>query len=258
MEKIIAVKKGEDEYETTLSCLKILKPELKHPVLIKPNFVRHTNYPKGCITEPKTIKAVIDYVGNEEIWIGEGGFSKKITELAFKKWLEDIAKDYPNVKIFNFFDCEAVKLGNIKVAKPVVEAGSVVSLAKMKCHNLHYVTLSGKNLMGCLIGQRRVYFHTGKALASLISLLNDNLNIIGIIDGIVGSSLCEVSGIPIRGNVVLSGNDIISLDAFAVKVMGLNISDVPIFKYLNHDENIIIKGDKAPTLRYDKPLGWGL
>ena len=118
------------------------------------------------------------------------------------------------------------------------------------------MTLSGKNLMGCVVGQRRVYFHSGKALASLIEALTDRFSIYGLIDGVVGMGYCEGAGIPVESGMVLAGDDLPTLDAYASGVMGFDTAEIPIFKHLTPHEFESL-GDVPDEQGFIKPIGWG-
>lgn len=258
----ITIKRGEDEYQTTYDCLKLLNPELSGTVLIKPNFFKHTDYPVGAISRLDTIKATVDYV--HEVGcvaqVGEAGLNRRLTDLAFQRTgLRHYCKK-EGVELINFFKGDAVKVDcgafEVNIAEPVTEADHIISLCKLKSHSIHGVTLSGKNLMGCIIKQRRVYFHNGKALATLIKGLTDKFSIYGLIDGVHGMAYCEGSGVPVESNVVLAGDELITLDAFGVEMIGYDLRDIPIFKYLRPQEYEAV-GDEPPKLKFIKPIGWG-
>ena len=231
-------------------------------VLIKPNFFKHTDYPVGAISRLDTIRACVDYARDTgcEAWVGEAGLNRQITDLAFmNSGLSDYC-EREGVKLMNFFEGEAVKVDcgdfEVNIAEPITQADHVISLCKLKSHSIHGVTLSGKNLMGCVIKQRRVYFHSGKALATLIEALTDRFSIYGLIDGVIGMAYCEGSGVPMESGVVLAGNEPITLDAFGAEMMGYDLRDIPIFKYLRPQEYDTV-GDEPPKLEFIKPIGWG-
>ena len=258
----IAVKLCDDEYATTLECLNLLEPKLSGTVLIKPNFFKHTDYPKGAISGLDTIRACVDYVRNAgcEVWVGEAGLNRQITNLAF---VNSGLSEYcgrEGVKLINFFKelTAEVEGGDfrVKVAKPVVDADHIISLCKLKVHTIHGVSLSGKNLMGCVVGQRRVYFHSGKALARLIDLLTSKFSIYGLIDGVHGMAYCEGAGIPVKSGMVLAGDDLPTLDAYASGVMGFDAAEIPIFKHLTPREFEFL-GDVPNEQGFIKPIGWG-
>jgi len=261
MKPKVSVHLGEEEYTTTHLCLDPLSPSLLSPVLIKPNLLNHANYPKGSITEIETIRAVVEYLTEHDIdcFIGEAGFSKRLTTMAFEAIGLNKFCSERGIELYNFFDSDPVDLETesftVKVAEPVLQAKQIFSLSKMKCHTIHGVTLSSKNLMGCIVGQRRVYFHSGKALASLIKAFTDKCDVIGIIDGIVGASYCENAGVPVNSGVVLAGENIIALDLVALELMGFQKEDIPVYKYLEVPEYDLV-GDKPPSFEFIKPIGW--
>jgi len=258
----IAVKRGDDEYATTLECLNLLEPKLSGTVLIKPNFFKHTDYPKGAISSLDTIRACVDYVRNAgcEAWVGEAGLNRQITDLAFVNSGLSEYCEREGIKLINFFQelTAEVEDGDfrVKVAKPVIDADHIISLCKLKVHTIHGVSLSGKNLMGCVVGQRRVYFHSGKALASLIDLLTSKFSIYGVIDGIIGMGYCEGAGIPVESGVVLAGDDLPTLDGYGARIMGFNVTKIPIYKHITPWEHELV-GDEPPKLDFIKPIGWG-
>jgi len=87
------------------------------------------------------------------------------------------------------------------------------------------VTLSLKNLMGVIVGNRGQVMHRrlDEKIVDLASLFRPRLN---VVDGIVGAEMDEVVGKPVQMNVVLAGVDMVAVDAVGSAVMGLDPSTV--------------------------------
>lgn len=70
------------------------------------------------------------------------------------------------------------------------------------------VTLSIKNLMGVIVGDRGSIMHRNID-DKLINLANFVRPKINVIDGFVGSEMDEVRGKPVTMNIVIAGTDMV-------------------------------------------------
>jgi uncharacterized protein (DUF362 family) len=87
------------------------------------------------------------------------------------------------------------------------------------------VTLTIKNLMGVIVGDRGAIMHKDidDKLVDLATLVRPKFN---VIDGIVGSEMDEVQGIPIVMNVIVAGMNMVATDAAGCAIMGVDPNTV--------------------------------
>lgn len=206
----------------------VISPEDR--VLIKPNYILPRLPSTGITTDPLVVEGVIEFVracGAESITIGEGGNPE--TDRAFDiTGLRDMATRH-NVPLINLNKDEGVEveipsgkaLRKVAVARTVLESTCIVNVPKLKIHHMAQVTLSIKNLMGTIVGDRGAVMHIkiDEKLVDLASLIRPKLN---VIDGIVGSEMDETRGRPVPIGVIIAGRDMVATDAVGSAVMGLN------------------------------------
>jgi hypothetical protein len=126
---------------------------------------------------------------------------------------------------------------SLKVCPEVLEFDFLVSLPVMKMHMHTGVTLSVKNMKGCLWRRSKVKLHMlspvegcdekpiDVAIADMSSVLRPHL---AIIDGTVGmEGLGPSAGQPKGLDVVVASTDAFAADAVACQLMGTKAEDVP-------------------------------
>lgn len=153
---------------------------------------------------------------------------------------------------------------SIPLARPVVEAGKVVSLARLKTHGLTFYTGAAKNLYGCIPGRQKQAFHLRyneidnfhRMLADLVGAIRPAL---ALVDGIVSM---EGPG-PRRGNprqtgfLVLS-QDAVAADVVACRLVGIDPERVLYLKYAGEAgsgvfqaREIEVVGEREEDLKVD-------
>ena len=234
----MALVKGKDPTKTSYQALKMINAKKvfssEDYFLLKPNCV----YPKppksGITTDPQVIEGTIKYLkenGAHDIEIGEGG--NRHTDNTFEiTGMRDIATKY-SLPIINFNEDEAAEveiplaksLHRVSIAKSVLRSTCIVNVPKLKIHHMTQVTLSIKNLMGVIVGDRGSIMHIDidEKLIDLASFVKPKLN---VIDGFVESEMDEVRGKPVTMNIVIAGTDMVAVDAVGFAVMGVDPRDV--------------------------------
>ena len=230
----VALIKGTEPKTMVLRALSMIEAEnafkKKDRVLLKPNYVRPAKPSTGVTTDSRVVEGIIEFLlgcGIQDITIGEGG--NRRTDRAFDvTGIRDVASRY-NIKLVNFNKDEGVEvkipsariLEKVHIARTAIERSCIVNVPTLKIHHMAKVTLSIKNLMGTIVGDRGIIMHRqiDKKLVDLASFLKPRLN---IIDGIIGSEMDEVHGRPIPMNIVIAGTDIVATDAVGSAVMGVD------------------------------------
>jgi uncharacterized protein (DUF362 family) len=132
---------------------------------------------------------------------------------------------------------DGVAIRSLKVCREIMEYDVIVSIPVMKTHMHTGVTLSVKNMKGCLWRRCKVDLHMlpqlagyeerplDIAIADMSSVLRPHLS---IIDGTIGmEGLGPSAGKPKALGVVLAGVDAFAADALACGIMGISADDVP-------------------------------
>ena len=240
---------GSGPYENTQKALANidLSPAKNKRVLLKPNIGRDVAPEKGITTHPQVVAAAIDAFreAGAEVAVGESPISGVTMADAFEhSGITAIAKerDCPLIdmdvrKYVNFDVPEGVVINSLKVCREVAEYDIVVSIPVMKTHMHTGVTLSVKNMKGCLWRRSKVDLHMlpeaeGRddkpldiAIADMASVLRPGLS---IIDGTIGmEGLGPSAGSPKPLGVVVVGVDAFAADSLACEIMGISAENIP-------------------------------
>lgn len=255
MDSLVFVSRGTNPYQTTrLALQKYPIPDLRgRKVLIKPNAARLALPGEGVTTHPGVVEATIDYlkeVGVQDILVGEScifGVRAKeafeitgMKEVCENKKIQLIDFDRVDPAILTIPGGKVIK--KLKVPSILREIDFIISIPVMKTHMHTGVTLSLKNMKGCLWRREKVRLHQLRckeeitqgykeldiAISEMGTVLFPHF---AIIDGTVGM---EGMG-PAYGNkkemgIVLIGQNSLSTDAVATRLMGLDPGNVPHLK----------------------------
>jgi len=204
-------------------------------VVLKPNYVEPRTPDTGVTTDPRVIEAVAEWlqsVGVRDITIAESSWSHANTDHAFRLvGLPEIAARL-GVRLLNLYDDERVEvdipaahsLRRVGLARSVLDATCLITIPKLKCHCMAYVTLGIKNLMGAVLPDKQVMHRSlhGR-LCDLATVLRPKLT---VIDGLIGSERHENAGNPVKTDVVIAGRDPVATDAVGAMVMGIDPTQV--------------------------------
>jgi uncharacterized protein (DUF362 family) len=132
---------------------------------------------------------------------------------------------------------DGVAIESLKVCREIAEFEIIVSIPVMKTHMHTGVTLSVKNMKGCLWRRSKVDLHMlprlaeheekplDIAIADMSSVLRPHLS---IIDGTIGmEGLGPSAGNPKPLGAVVVGVDAFAADSLACALMGISARDVP-------------------------------
>jgi len=185
----VSIAKG-NEYKSTLKALTLISDKIKaqlktkspKTILLKPNLVYFSPPNWLPITKLDTIRATVNFfskLGRFKFIVADsaptifGWNTKQILDDANYWQLE---KEYKNLKVLDLNDKSFVTKFSavtqagpkpIKVAKLILEADYLVSLAKIKTHDTFLNTLSIKNIiMGAIAGDQKVFMHGTPSISS--------------------------------------------------------------------------------------------
>jgi uncharacterized protein (DUF362 family) len=202
-------------------------------IALKPNLVVARDWRSGATTHPDICAAVVEYFqarGFSRIRVIESAWVGESTQRAFRVCgyeelarrygveLVDVKKDQYETREYGGFTTE--------ISKAALDADVLVNLPLIKGHCQTNVTCALKNMKGLISDREKRRFHTlglHEPIAKLNSMIRPALT---IADGIWTDPGFEEGGNPVRGNVMVAGDDSVLLDAFAARRLGLNPRDI--------------------------------
>lgn len=245
----VYVAAGEGPYANTRSALAQIDLSVAsgRRVLLKPNAGRVASAGSGITTHPQVVAAAIDAFkeAGAEVAIGESPIMGVKAQDAFDAMgITSIANERDCLMI----DMDArgfvevpvpggLAIDSLKVCPQVLEYDLVVSIPVMKMHMHTGVTLSIKNMKGCLWRRSKIDLHMlppiegcnektiDIAIADMSSVLRPHL---AIIDGTVGMEGLGPSAGQAKplGVVVVSACGF-AADAIACRLMGTQAENIP-------------------------------
>lgn len=213
-------------------------------VLLKPNILAADFPEKAVTTHPSVVASMCEFVlqagGRPVVGDGAGISRPGATSKALKvSGIEEAARK-AGAKVVNFETAgftlvdvpDPLQFRKLYIANPVLEADVVISLPKLKTHELTYYTGAVKNFFGTLplkcrkeahlLGKRDLF---GEAVADLYSVIKPSF---AVMDGIIGMEGNGPShGKPINSGVILASQDCVSLDIVAAEMIGFDPLKIP-------------------------------
>jgi uncharacterized protein (DUF362 family)/NAD-dependent dihydropyrimidine dehydrogenase PreA subunit len=213
-------------------------------VLLKPNILAARKPEDAVTTHPSIVSAMCELVreagGIPKIGDGAGIAHPGATaEALMTSGIEAVAREQA-VELINFQTAgfeevdvlNATRFPRLFVSKAVLDADVIISLPKLKTHELTYYTGAVKNMFGALPLKTRKEMHLlaerklfGEAVIDLYTVARPHL---ALMDGVVGMEGNGPShGTPVRTGVILASYDAVSLDVVASGMIGLDPMTVP-------------------------------
>ena len=218
--------------EDILSAAEILNLVREKDILIKPNCTGAYSPSEGRTTNSNFLRALAEILKDcgANIVIGESSSVGVDTMEAYcAAGISDVAHhmDLPLIdfKKSSFVEVpidEGLVLEKIYLPSELLEADYIISLAKMKTNYVSQISCSMKNMKGTIPDYQKRQFHRIGLSQSVVDLNSYFANVIGVVDGIVGSELYK----PRRGEVIVASLDRVACDAVCARIMGLNPYEV--------------------------------
>jgi len=247
--RAVFVSSGVGPYDNTCSALSNidLSAASGKRVLLKPNAGRNEKAETGINTHPKVVAAAIDsfQTAGAEVSVGESPIiGVKSLEALEISGIAQVARDR-NCPLLDMDQGRYIPLAvpdgraikSLKLCPNIARFDIVVSIPVMKMHMHTAVTLSVKNMKGCLWRRSKVDLHMlapladcddkplNIAIADMASVLRPHL---AIIDGTVAmEGLGPAAGAAKRLDAVVVGADGFAADAVACELMGISATEVP-------------------------------
>ena len=245
----VTVCSGDDAYEITRRALESV-PLFKASgarVLLKPNAGRMAPPESGIDTHPTVVAAAIDAFtdAGADVSVGDSPIAGVRSLDALEMCgIAEVARAR-GVRLLDLDDRqpvvvelpEGIAIRQLKVCADVPEHDLIVSIPVMKTHMHTSVTLSVKNMKGCLWRRSKTELHMLNpiqnhsdrpldiAIADMSAVLRPHL---AVIDGIVGlEGLGPSAGVRKPYGVVVVSADPFAADSVACKLMGRDAASIP-------------------------------
>lgn len=213
-------------------------------VLLKANILAARPPEDAVTTHPAIITAMCELVsdigGIPIVGDGAGITHPGATAEALKiSGIEDAAQkcgaEIVNFETAGFVEVDvpdAKQFTRLYIAKPILDADVIISVPKLKTHELTYYTGAVKNFFGAVPLKTRKQAHLlakrdlfGNAVVDIYSIVKPHL---AVMDGIVGmEGNGPAHGTPINSGIVMASYDCVALDMVASELIGFEPMLIP-------------------------------
>jgi len=244
-------------------------------VIIKPNLVEvpYKNTGGSVLTDPRVLEATVsllkDY-GIEKVLVGEGrsvnlkyinsGAREAFEQSGLAKvvrcaggeiiaWDEEpfVSVDVPGGEL----------LSKINIPKSILEADIFINLPKLKTHCQTEISIGIKSMQGVYSVDDKVRYHNESFPWKMVDILRVVKPHLTIVDGLIcGEGYGPIYTSPVNMNLIVSSEDVVSVDAVCSAIMGIDPIEVPITRLANTERigvgdlnNIDIKGESIEAVR---------
>jgi len=237
-------------------------------ILLKPNILVGKDPAQAVTTHPAVFEAVIRAFGETgaDLSFGDSPGYGNPKQAAAKAGLAAIAETH-GVPFADFETARSVPFPGgedralFRVAAGAHDADGIVSLSKMKTHQLTRITGAVKNLFGCIVGFEKANYHLrfpnlrqfSSMLVDLNLALKPRLHVMDGITAMQGEG--PASGTPVPMGVLLFSRDPVALDAVFCRLVRLDPAFVPTITEgaakglgVYADDEVEILGDRIEDL----------
>jgi len=217
-----------------------MKPDEK--ILLKPNLLNRADPDRAVTTHPAVFEAVARNLrekGFRRLSYGDSpghpGSVEKTAEICGIKAVADRLEiplaDFTRSRTVDFVRGRTSR--KFEISQGVLDSDGIVSLCKMKTHQLERITGGVKNMFGCVYGMNKGASHAkypdAESFAQMLIDLNHLLKArLHIMDGIIAmEGNGPASGTPVKMNVILISADPVALDATFCRLVDLDPSTIP-------------------------------
>jgi len=235
-------------------------------VFIKPNVCGGVPGKSGSFTDPRVLSSMIGILRNVDatISVGEADSCMYTAEAMLPETGTAEAATQNGAVAVNLSHGEMVKvdvpsgyaLKSFLVNKAVADADAIIAMPVMKTHACTVVTLGVKAMFGVLPERKKSRYHPelDQVMVDVVSALPPRLT---IIDGIIGmEGEGPFKGDPVELGLMVAGNNVVSTDACAAAVMGIDPSSVDHLRLASEKglgtikiDEIEVKGEPIEAVR---------
>ncbi|MDH7498878.1 MAG: DUF362 domain-containing protein [candidate division NC10 bacterium] len=138
----------------------------KERILLKPNLLSPAHPGKAITTHPAVVAAAIELVreAGGEPFLGDSPGLASLARAAEVAGIGEVARQ-AGVGLMEFDRSQEVRVPShfrfkrIELARAALEADGIINLPKLKTHSQMTLSLSVKNLFGCVPGRRKAQWH---------------------------------------------------------------------------------------------------
>jgi uncharacterized protein (DUF362 family)/NAD-dependent dihydropyrimidine dehydrogenase PreA subunit len=216
----------------------------KKNVLLKPNVLRPAFPEEAVTTHPEVIRAVarefLELGCAVSVGDGPGGDPGPALPAFEKSGIAQVCAEL-GIPLLNFqkegsvaVELRSCPARSINVAKPVVDAEVIVSIAKVKTHNLTHMTCALKNPYGYIPGFLKGRLHAlaprvwefSQIVCALWEVFPPAITVVDGITAMQGQG--PSGGEPYHAGWILAGTDPLAIDTLLAWAMGFDPRAVPL------------------------------
>ena len=239
-------------------------------VLLKPNLLYPVAPEKAVTTHPAILSAVIRFIKEKNpsrIIVGDSPGVAAMDTAGKKSGLKKIAEDH-DVEWIEFNKPVLLENKDGKIQKQfypaqiVCDSDVIITIPKLKTHEMMYYTGALKNLFGTIPGLNKSRFHFNFPEKDDFATMIVDLNIAlkssyAIMDAITAmDGPGPGSGNPKHLGLVLASPNLLALDITAAELIGYNSMEIPILRiavengyWLNSKDEIIQTGENPQDVK---------
>ena len=201
---------------------------------LKPNLVVAGRPEDGATTHAGVLSGAIEYLrehGVRDISIIEGSWVGDSTGRAFRAAGYDAVGRKYNVPLYDLKGDKTRRVDTplrpMDICCRALDAGYLINLPVLKGHCQTRMTCALKNCKGCLPDREKRRFHAEGLMEPIAALAAALRPALTIVDSICGDLDFEEGGNPVPTGRMLLGTDMVQLDAYGCRLMGLEPAQVP-------------------------------
>ncbi len=208
-------------------------------VLLKPNLLSAKSPERAITTHPDLVRVIAEKVieagGTPLIGDSPGGAIRGVKRVWENTGMQKMASG-ARIDLVNFETSGAklIKKGkyDFYISKAVLEADTIINIAKLKTHTLTLFTGGVKNIFGVIPGFRKSELHKifpkpdefARMLVELYRLISPSLTIVDGVLAMEGNG--PSSGKPRKLGLLAAGTDAVAVDAVLAGIIGFREGQV--------------------------------
>jgi uncharacterized protein (DUF362 family)/NAD-dependent dihydropyrimidine dehydrogenase PreA subunit len=216
-------------------------------VLLKPNLLMPVRPERAITTHPAVVEAVVELVqsaGGEVVIFDSGPVpAGLVVRRAYRDTglLEVAGRTgaalHCDIAAIQVPAPESVLLKRLDLVRISQEVDVVISLPKLKTHNLTTITGAVKNLFGLVPGMTKTAYHAKlpdvdkfcDMLLDVAAYVRPALTVMDAVIGLEGNGP-SLGGAPRQIGALLAGSDVVAVDAVVCQIVGLSPGQLPLFR----------------------------
>ncbi|MBN1107114.1 MAG: DUF362 domain-containing protein [Bacteroidales bacterium] len=213
-------------------------PDVKgKKVLLKPNILIDADPAKCISTHPVVVEAMAGFLISEgaRVLIGDSPALHRNSFRGEKSGIADVCRRLGAEWVdFNKNPLDiSLRRSRIKMARIIKDVDFIISLPKLKTHELVYLTGAVKNTLGLVPGfhkakQHAIHYDRQRFAEFLVDLNEAVMPDFFLIDGIMGmEGPGPGQGMPVMTGVLLGSTNPAAVDILASEVAGYDPMDIP-------------------------------